>query len=140
MLKHIPLLLLFLSITSSGFGQTMPKNSIYTEVQINLNNGERWMITAEMRKELDKIFKVIDARETTYKTSGKRLAKKLMGMTEDLIDVCSFEGQGHTEFHKWLNPFWDLLEMLRDELFKEDEQEIWKDIQYARQLCDVYFE
>lgn len=118
----------------------MPVNSIYSEVSIELNNGERWFITSDMRKKLDKIFKVIDSKETTYKTNGKKLAKKLMGMTEDLIDVCSFEGQGHKEFHKWLNPFWDLLEMLRDELFKEDEQVIWKDIKYARSLCDTYFE
>lgn len=118
----------------------MPKNSIYKEVVIESNNGDKWLITADMRKELDKIFKVIDSRDNTYKTSGKKLAKKLMGKTEKLIEICSFEGQGHAEFHKWLNPFWDLLEMLRDELFKEDEQEIWNDLRYARVLCDNYFE
>ena len=76
---------------------------------IELNNGEKWKVNAEMTpfilegKEILAKYDNID-----YKTLAKQLKEKNSG----LIKSCTMDGKSHDELHKWLHPHMELIESL----------------------------
>ncbi len=79
---------------------------------ISLNDGEKWVVNAEMRPFIQKgndiLTDYIDANGTDYQT----LAKDLKAQNTELIKSCTMKGKSHDELHKWLHPHMDMISKL----------------------------
>jgi hypothetical protein len=76
---------------------------------IELNNGEKWKVNAEM------IPHILEGEEILAKydnTDYKTLAKQLKEKNSGLIKSCTIEGKSHDELHKWLHPHIELITTL----------------------------
>lgn len=83
---------------------------------IDLNNGEKWKVNAEMTPIISEGHKILNG----YSNGDyKALAKQLKANNQALIKSCTMEGKSHDELHKWLQTHMLLL----DNLVKADNQE-----------------
>lgn len=140
-MKRISLILLLLASNFILHAQsdTLSK-SVFNEVEFELDDGHKWLVTEGMLKYLNESFELIDAAPSVHTFKTKQLAKKLLKLSDKLIDKCNMPGEGHREFHKWLVPYIDLLEALQNEEFPEDEEVLLLDLKYSVILWHTYFE
>ena len=79
------------------------------EVAIELNNGEKWKVNAEMLPHIEK------CEEAFNNFEGKdyaALSEEMMKHTNNLIQSCTIDGRSHDELHKWLHPHIELVKQL----------------------------
>lgn len=95
---------------------------------ISLNNGEKWKINAEMIPHLKSSESLISSFSASDLESYKDLAEKLDSKNKDLIASCNMKGQSHDELHKWLHPYMESLNNLKDAQTAEDAQNIFDEI------------
>ncbi len=130
-----------LLLNASAFSQEqLAPPSVYDEVVLELNNGEKWLVNENMLKPLQKSFELIENAGTLKKGSQHRLFRKLWKLSDKIADVCYLEGEGHHVFHAWFMPYINLLEALRDELFVEDANNILEDLRHSVEIYHTYFE
>ena len=79
---------------------------------IELNNGEKWKINAEMMPPLTASKKLLSEYAANDKKDYKTLAENLKENNKLLISSCTMNGKSHDELHKWLHPYMGLVEDL----------------------------
>ena len=131
----------FTVLSSCLYGQDSTKFfGIYSEVELELNNGSRWILPEEMKNALNDQFEYFEKISLKTNVKSKKFGKKLMSKAEEIYEVCDIEGPGHNMFHHWLVPYWGLLEEFRDSYFKEDQEEYYFKIRNAKSVLDLYFQ
>lgn len=88
---------------------------------IQLNNGEKWEVNAEMLPPIQNMERQINAFTDSDQKDYNSLALGLQNDINDLTSSCTMTGQGHDELHKWLLPF---IELVNDMLEAETEEEV----------------
>ena len=77
---------------------------------IALDNGEKWVVDAEMMIHIRNMEKDIEAFKTSEEKNYNVLASQLESNIELLTSNCTMEGQAHDELHKWLIPYIETVE------------------------------
>ncbi len=84
-----------------------------TEV-IQLNQGARWLVNAEMKPFVVAGSRLLDDFIAQNGTDYKALAKNLGVENDKLIKSCTMTGKSHDELHKWLHPHLELVKQLAE--------------------------
>ncbi len=87
-------------------------NSNHQESNINLNDGEKWVVNAEMKPHIDKGNELLDNFIQNNGTDFLELANKLKAQNSALVQSCTMKGESHDELHKWLYPHMKLIDNL----------------------------
>lgn len=137
---RLPLLCFFLSLFLIAPASHAQLESAWQEVEIKLNDGQKWMVHEDMLPFLNKSFESLANSDVKSKGEYKKLAKKLLKLADKLAKVCYLEGDGHAYFHAWYVPYYGLLKDLRDELFLVDTRTIIEDLRSGVRLYHLNFE
>ncbi len=92
-------------------------------VKLELNNGEKWTMNAEMKPFISEMETQINAfkpETDDYKTLGN----SLNSTNENLIKSCTIKGTPHEVLHAWLMPHMEKIEKLNKASNKEDANKI----------------
>lgn len=77
---------------------------------IELNNGEKWTVDAEMMVHIRNMENDVKDFATQTDMDHKSLANKLQTNIELLTSNCTMTGKAHDELHKWLLPYIDTVD------------------------------
>lgn len=87
-------------------------NKTSTPNKIQLNNGKKWQVNAEMKPFIEESQQILVEYVITASTDYKTLAMQLKEKNAALIKSCTMQGKSHDELHKWLHPHMELIESL----------------------------
>ena len=87
-------------------------NTNKSETNIELDNGDKWLVNAEMKPHLEKQHDLLQDYSSTKNDDYLALANQLKEANNDLIKSCTMEGKSHDELHKWLYPHIQLIDSL----------------------------
>ncbi|MDP4581623.1 MAG: hypothetical protein NWS66_11860 [Saprospiraceae bacterium] len=76
---------------------------------IELNNGEKWKVDANMITHIRNTENDIISFSTIEQKDHKSLVEKLQSNIDLLTSNCTIKGKAHDELHKWLLPYIDLV-------------------------------
>lgn len=114
--------------------------SVRDYVVLELDGNNKWQIEDGMRKPIHKSFELIKSSSITSISKAKKLGKKLLSLSDDVIEHCKMKSKGHYVFHSWLVVYLDLLEELRYIEFKEDINYVMTDVNLMIKEFEAYFE
>lgn len=96
-----------------------------TDAEIELNDGEKWEVNAEMKPHIaqgesavddflsstgkKEVASVSNKQSVSTRSGYKELAKELEIADKALISSCTMNGKSHDELHKWLHPHLELV-------------------------------
>lgn len=129
-------LILFLSVFTMVSCKHSTDNHDMNEVEIELNEGEKWTVNAEMKPyvmEAEQIISAYDGGDHAL------LAEKLAEQNQALVKSCTMEGKSHEELHKWLHPHMELVSDLGEAESQEAADEIIADIKQSFGTYHKYF-
>ena len=81
---------------------------------IQLNNGEKWLVNAEMKPHVQLSSKIFSDYLAQSGSDYKKLATDLKDQNDQLIKSCTMKGESHDELHKWLHPHITLVSNLAE--------------------------
>lgn len=103
--------------------------------EIELNNGERWLVNEEMKPHLMEAETALAEFVEEGSQDFNQLVETLKTKNTALIKSCTMDGKSHDELHKWLHPHLELV----DELEKaQDEQEATNLVQKLSESYELY--
>ncbi|HAV26693.1 MAG TPA: hypothetical protein DCX01_11000 [Bacteroidetes bacterium] len=118
------------------FTMSCNDSSSHKDVAIELNNGERWKVNAEMTPFILEAENILNE----YSDSDyEELAEQLEDQNKRLIKSCTMSGESHDELHKWLHPHMQLVKALDDAKNKEEAALIISDLKKSFQTYNTYF-
>ena len=123
---------LLLSLTSCGSDSNTPA--------IELNQGEKWKINAEMMPPLEASEKLILDFSASDNKNYQDLAKKLKENNQVLISSCTMKGKSHDELHKWLHPYIALLDTLEKSDDDREANQVFGKIEQSFEIFNKYFQ
>ena len=109
--------------------------SIYDNIELELNNGEKWEISESMNSHIESSKKDVEHSNLQH----QELAEKLIKSKDNFISGCDMEGRGHDVLHEWLIPYIGLLEDYEESKNEKDKEEALHQIKMAFQVFDNYF-
>lgn len=128
-------------VSSYSYGQEeTAQESVYDEVELVLDNGNKWKVNEYMKEYLMEAFKIIDDVDLTVNIKGKRIAKKLLKLKDKSVEFCIMEGEGHHVLHRWLVPYVKLLNSLKQAEYVDDEILYFEELKRAVKEFNTYFE
>lgn len=104
---------------------------------IELNNGEKWKVNAEMVpfvQDGEKLLTDFDDKDYV------RMAAQLKEKNNDLIKSCTMDGKSHDELHKWLHPHLELVEKLGSAENEHEADEVLDKLKASFQTYHTYFQ
>jgi hypothetical protein len=107
---------------------------------IELDNGEKWLINAEMMPPLRASEIIVSSFEASDLESYKSLAQELAENNKVLISSCTMKGKSHDELHKWLHPYMNMISDLGDTDNLENAGLIVNDIKKSFETFNQNFE
>ncbi|MBR9921999.1 MAG: hypothetical protein GYB31_14255 [Bacteroidetes bacterium] len=107
---------------------------------INLNNGEKWKVNAEMKPHIEKGKQILSNYISRDHNDHKALAKLLQNQNASLIESCTMKGESHDELHKWLHPHMELINDLANAADSEEASTIISQIEQSFKTYQTYFE
>lgn len=107
---------------------------------IELNNGEKWKINAEMIPHLRASESLVSSFSASGLESYKELAEKLDAKNKELITSCNMKGQSHDELHKWLLPYMTSFNELKGAQSIEEAQNLYSEIKQSFLTFNQNFE
>jgi hypothetical protein len=122
---------------------TVVKEKVQTEVNnhvIELVNGVKWSINAEMKPFLSKGEKLITDYLNSSNTDYKTLAKNLKEQNNLLIKSCTMTGKSHDELHKWLEPHLKLVDSLEKTTNAEEAKELVSQLEQSYKNFGNFFQ
>ena len=125
---------LVLALFISGCGNNSDKG------EIELNNGAKWKINAEMMPPLEASKKLIAEFAAHDEKDYKALAEKLKENNKLLISSCTMKGESHDELHKWLHPYMALIEELEDAENDNEANQVFKRIEQSFETFNQFFQ
>ena len=121
---------LFLFICSNNSGNGV----------MELNNGEKWQINAEMMPPLQASKVLISEYADGDQKDYKALADQLKGNNKVLISSCTMSGKSHDELHKWLHPYMGLVDELANAKDEAEANLVLGKIEKSFATFDQYFQ
>lgn len=110
--------------------------SVYDDITIELNNGEKWDISDNMKSYMTKSSKVVSTESTNY----DEISESLNDLKENFISSCDMKGEGHDVLHSWLLPYIDLLKEFENAKSDSDKEDALEQIRIAHDVFNEYFE
>lgn len=92
-------------------------------VKLELNNGEKWTMNAEMKpfiNEMETQLNAFKPETDDYKTLGQNLS----ATNDNLLKSCTIKGTPHDILHAWLLPHMEEIDKLKKADNKEDGNKI----------------
>ncbi|MCB9050544.1 MAG: hypothetical protein H6556_14045 [Lewinellaceae bacterium] len=108
--------------------------------EIELNNGEKWKINAEMIPPLEASEKLISDFAAGDKEDYRSLVVQLKENNQLLISSCTMKGKSHDELHKWLHPYMVLLDELENVETEKESIELFEKIEQSFETFNQYFQ
>lgn len=132
--RYITLLIILIAVAITSCNNT--SNDQNNDVNIELNNGQKWDVNAEMKP-----F-ILDAEKLLLQSDGtefKELADQLNEKNSGLIKSCTMDGKSHEELHKWLYPHMQLIKDLQAGPNQEEADKIIAELQTSFETYHNYF-
>ena len=107
---------------------------------IELNNGEKWKVDANMITHIRNMENDIISFSTVEKKDFKLLSKKLQANIDLLTSNCTMKGKAHDELHKWLLPYIDLVKELSEAKDETEATKQFENIQNSFTTFNQYFQ
>ena len=107
---------------------------------IELNNGEKWKVDANMITHIRNIENDINHFANVEQKDFKSLAEKLQTNIDLLTSNCTMKGKAHDELHKWLLPYIDMVKELSEAKNETEASEQFKNIQTSFSTFNQYFQ
>ena len=108
--------------------------------EMELNNGEKWKINAEMIPPLMASERLISDFAAGDKKDYKALTAQLKENNQLLISSCTMKGKSHEELHKWLHPYMVLLDELENVETEKESIELFEKIEQSFETFNQYFQ
>jgi hypothetical protein len=99
-------------------------NSNQPQDDINMNEGVKWVVNAEMKPHIQKGNALLDDFIEQKGTDYLELAKNLKAQNDELIQSCTMTGESHDELHKWLYPHIGLINELSQAKTMDEAEDI----------------
>lgn len=109
------------------------------QIDINLNEGEKWEVNSAMKPHIEKGEDILKAYEVNEDQDYLQLANKLKEQNQALIKSCTMKGASHDELHKWLHPHMDLISKLGKAENPEQAESIVDDLEDSFQVFHDFF-
>lgn len=109
------------------------------EEVIRLNNGAKWKVDSHMMKYIRNMERHLKTAVTEH-TETAWLRDSLETNIRLLTGNCTMEGEAHDELHKWLVPFLDLAEELKETTDTADTRTITRTLDSSFRTFNEYFE
>ncbi len=107
---------------------------------IELNNGEKWKVDANMITHIRNMENDIISFSTVEQKDYKSLAEKLQSNIDLLTSNCTLKGKAHDELHKWLLPYIDLVKELSEAKDETEASKQYENIQTSFTTFNQYFQ
>ena len=107
---------------------------------IELNNGEKWKVDANMITHIRNMENDIISFSTVEQKDYKSLAEKLQSNIDLLTSNCTMKGKAHDELHKWLLPYIDLVKELSEAKDETEAAKQFENIQTSFTTFNQYFQ
>lgn len=107
-------------------------------VKLELNNGEKWPVNAEMNPYIAETETQLNA----YKPENgdyKMLANNLSSTNDNLVKSCTMTGTPHDVLHAWLVPHMKEIEKLKNAENRADANEIVGELKESMEKYHQYF-
>lgn len=108
--------------------------------QIELNNGERWKVNAEMMPPLHASQKLVSEFSVSDRKDYQALSEQLKENNTSLISSCTMEGKSHDELHKWLHPYIGLLDELANAENEKEANQVFVKIEQSFNTFNQHFQ
>lgn len=115
-------------------------NAHHSSDNLQLNNGAKWKVNAEMKPHIEKGNEILSAYQAQQSTQYNELAQQLKSQNDMLIESCTMQGESHDELHKWLHPHIELIKKLADAKDPKVAEVIVEQIEQSFQTYQNYFE
>lgn len=115
-------------------------NAHHSSDNLQLNNGAKWKVNAEMKPHIEKGNEILSAYKAQQSTQYNDLAQQLKSQNDMLIGSCTMQGESHDELHKWLHPHIELIQKLEDAKDPKVAEVIVGQIEQSFQTYQNYFE
>ena len=107
---------------------------------IELNNGEKWKVDANMITHIRNMENDIISFSTVEQKDYKSLAEKLQSNIDLLTSNCTMKGKAHDELHKWLLPYIDLVKEFSEAKDETEAAKQFENIQTSFTTFNRYFQ
>lgn len=107
---------------------------------IELNNGEKWKVDANMLTHIRNMEKDINSFAKVDQKAYKSIAEKLQSNIDLLTSNCTMKGKAHDELHKWLLPYIDLVTELSEAKDETEASKQFENIQTSFTTFNRYFQ
>lgn len=115
-------------------------NSTHQESNINLNNGEKWKVNAEMKPHIEKGNELLTVFISNKDKDYQKLAQDLKTQNNSLIQSCTMKGESHDQLHKWLHPHIELIEKLSTAHSTSEAEDIISQLEKSFNTYQNYFD
>ena len=115
-------------------------NSTHQQSDINLNNGEKWKVNAEMKPHIEKGNELLTEFISNKDKDYQKLAENLKTQNNSLIQSCTMKGESHDELHKWLHPHIELTQKLSNAHSTSEAEEIISQLEKSFNTYQNYFD
>ena len=112
----------------------------YEMQTIELNNGEKWKVDANMITHIRNMENDIISFSTVEQKDYKSLSEKLQSNIDLLTSNCTMKGKAHDELHKWLLPYIDLVKELSEAKDETKVAKQFENIQTSFTTFNQYFQ
>ena len=114
--------------------------SNHQKSDINLNNGEKWIVNSEMKPHIEKSKELLKKYNSTKGNDYKQLAEDLKDQNNALIKSCTMKGESHDELHKWLHPHMGIIEDLSNAKDLNEAETIISRLEASFKTYDKHFQ
>jgi hypothetical protein len=111
-----------------------------SEATIELNNGARWLVNAEMKPFITESESILNTYISNGSADFKTLAKELADKNSGLIKSCTMDGKSHEELHKWLHPHMALIESLQEAENADTANKIISELKNSFEIYNQHFQ
>jgi hypothetical protein len=114
--------------------------SVYKDVQLKLDDGNKWKVSEQMVPSLKASFTLIDETANSDNPNYAETANELLQLKNEFVGACDMTGEGHNILHEWLIPYMDLLMELEKVEDQKKAKQLFADVVVARNMYPKYFE
>lgn len=111
-----------------------------TEMDIELNNGEKWKVNEQMLPFIKASEQLLADFQKDSNNDFKKLATDLKSNNNELIASCTMTGKSHDVLHQWLHPHLGLVQALEQAESEADAKEMVEKLKHSFQLFNTFFQ
>ncbi len=108
-------------------------------VKLELNNGAKWTMNAEMKPFINEMETQINAYQPEN-GDYKMLATNLSATNDNLLKSCTIKGTPHDVLHAWLMPHMEEIDKLKKAENREDANHIVGELKESMEKYHKYFD